>query len=260
MNIAPTSEAQIPALRQLWQVAFGDTDDFLDDFFSTAYAPQRSRCITIADEVAAVLYWFDCQLPQWKSATECINRKLAYVYAVATDPARRGKGLCRMLMESTAETLTANGYDGIVLVPQKPSLIAMYEKMGFTHCSGVTEFHVMAGNPTCIEKISEDEFAIRRMGQAPIGTVLQWRENLHFLSTQATFYTGKNFVAAVAEVEGNLWCPEFLGKPEKAAALTAALGYQEGNFRMPGDERPFAMFRPLTIDCPKPGYFGLAFD
>ena len=255
MNIAPTNEAQIPALRKLWQVAFGDTDDFLDDFFSTAYAPERSRCITIDGEVAAVLYWFRCQLPHGLEF-----KPLAYIYAVATHPDHRGKGLCRTLMEDTAATLKANGYEGIVLVPQKPSLIEMYEKMGFAHCSGVKEVHVMAGQPTRIEKISMDEFALRRMGKCPVGTVLQWNENLQFLSTQATFYSGKNFVAAVTEVDGKLWCPEFLGKPEKAAALTAALKYDEGDFRMPGDERPFAMFRPLTADCPPPAYFGLAFD
>ena len=257
MNIASTTESQIPSLRRLWQTAFGDTDDFLDDFFSTAYAPERSRCITVNGGVAAVLYWFDCELP---SRTENVSRKLAYVYAVATDPIHRGKGLCRKLMEDTAETLTANGYDGIVLVPQKPSLIAMYEKMGFTHCSGVRECHVMAGNPAPIQKISVQEFARRRMELAPVGTVLQWEENLRFLSTQAMFYAGKQFVAAVAEVEGRLWCPEFLGKPEDAPVLISALGYGEGDFRMPGEERPFAMFRPLAGDCPQPAYFGLAFD
>ena len=260
MNIAPAAESQIPGLRRLWQTAFGDTDAFLDDFFSTAYAPERSRCITVDGEIAAALYWFDCDLPYWASRTEFSVRKLAYLYAVATDPAHRGKGLCRKLMEDTAETLKANGYDGIVLVPQKPDLIAMYEKMGFTHCSGVKECHVMAGEPTAIQELTIDAFALRRFGFSPEGTVLQWDENLRFLNTQARFYSGKNFVAVVTDVDGKLWCPEFLGKPEKAAALTAALGYREGDFRMPGEERPFAMFRPLTEDCPPPKHFGLAFD
>ena len=116
MNTAAATEAQIPQLRELWQRAFGDTDDFLDDFFSTAFAPHRSRCITVDGDLAAVLYWFDCTLEQ---------KKLAYLYAVATDPAHRGKGLCRALMADTAETLKATGYAGMVLVPQKPSLIAM---------------------------------------------------------------------------------------------------------------------------------------
>ena len=251
MNTAATSESQIPALRQLWKIAFGDTDAFLDDFFSTAYAPERSRCVTVDGEVAAALYWLDCGLD---------NAKLAYIYAVATDPVHRGKGLCRTLMADTAEVLKQAGYQGIVLVPQKPSLIQMYAGMGYVPCSGVTEFHVMAGEPISLGKVTPEEFAALRRELLPKNGVVQEGENLDLLKTQPALYAGENWLAVTAEVDGMLWCPELLGDPKAAPGITAALGYREGSFRMPGTERPFAMFRPLLKDCPQPAYFGLAFD
>ena len=251
MNTTAPADSLIPSLRDLWKAAFGDTDAFLDDFFSTAYAPHRCRCIVMDGKAAAALYWLDCS---------CEGRKLAYIYAVATHPHHRGKGLCRTLMSETMEVLKQGSYDGVVLVPQKPGLIRMYASMGFTPCSGVTEFHVMAGDPIPVRKIGVEEFAQLRRNFLPQNGVIQENENLPFLSTQVCFYAGKNWISAVAEVNGMLWCPELLGDPDVTPGLVNTLGYREGSFRMPGDGRPFAMFRPLVEDCPPPAYFGFAFD
>ena len=74
----------ITDLKKLWKQAFGDSDAFLDTFFSVAYCPARSQQLTQDGRLAAMLYWFDCHLA---------GRKLAYIYAVATDPDHRGRGL-----------------------------------------------------------------------------------------------------------------------------------------------------------------------
>ena len=158
------------------------------------------------------------------------------------------------------EVLTAAGYHGAVLVPQKPGLIRMYAGMGFAPCSGVTEFHAMAGEPIPVRKIDPAEFARLRRTFLPAGGVIQEGENLTFQTTQTGFYAGENWLAAAVEVDGILWCPEFLGDADQAPGLVVALGYREGSVRMPGNGRPFAMFRPLVTDCPSPVYFGLAFD
>lgn len=252
MTIIWPDETRIPGLRRLWKAAFGDTDDFLDRFFAAAYAPDRCRCVIENGKPAAALYWFDCRLE---------GARLAYLYAVATDPACRGRGLCRELMADTMERLKAAGYRGAVLVPQEPWLIEMYKGMGFAPCTGVSEFHVMAANaPIPARQIDGAEFARLRRKLLPPGGVIQEGENLRFLETQAVFYAGEDWLAAAAETEGMLWCPEFLGDPTLAPGLTRALGYREGSFRMAGAERPFAMFRPLAVDCPRPAYFGFAFD
>ena len=118
---APTRE-QIPQLRQLWQQAFGDTEAFLDSFFSVGFSPERSRCVSIGNKVAAALYWFDCT---------CRGQKMAYLYAVATDAAFQNQGLCRALMADTHSHLQSLGYQGTILVPGSRQLFALYEKLGF---------------------------------------------------------------------------------------------------------------------------------
>ena len=93
--------SRIPQLRQLWQEAFGDPDDFLDRFFHVAFSPERCLCITVEDRVAAAAYWFDCD---WE------GKRCAYIYAVATGKAFRGRGLCRTLMGDIHRHLAELGY------------------------------------------------------------------------------------------------------------------------------------------------------
>ena len=251
MSAVYPNESLIPGLRDLWKKAFGDTDEFLDLFFSTAYAPDRCRCIPRGDAVQSVLYWFDCFLE---------GQKIAYIYAVATDPACRGRGLCRQLMEDTMEILRDRGYAAAALLPQEEWLINMYAGMGFTPCTTVTEQLFTAGKSISARKIDQGEYARLRRQLLPHGGVIQEDENLAFLAGMASFYTGDGFLAAVMENDGELWCPEFLGDPVSFPGLVKTLGFFEGRARMPGSERPFAMFRPLTKDAPTPHYFGLVFD
>ena len=56
----PTAK-DLPELRELWKEAFGDTDAFLDSFFSLAFSPARARCIRSDGGICAALYWFDCE-------------------------------------------------------------------------------------------------------------------------------------------------------------------------------------------------------
>ena len=60
MIIKAPQPSHIPALRTLWKDIFGDTDAFLDSFFSTAFSPNRSLCAIIDDQIVGMLYWFDC--------------------------------------------------------------------------------------------------------------------------------------------------------------------------------------------------------
>ena len=77
MNIDHPRNDQIGQLRSLWKTAFGDTEDFLDLFFQTAFSPSRCLCANRGDAVAGVLYWFDVQ---WA------GQQFAYLYTIATAP------------------------------------------------------------------------------------------------------------------------------------------------------------------------------
>ena len=252
MNIESPGPERIPALRALWKAAFGDPDSFLDSFFSLAFSPDRCRCVTEEHRVLAALYWFE---------TTCENRKLAYLYAVATDPACRNQGLCRLLMENTRAQLRTLGFDGILLVPENEALARMYERMGFTPGPRIREFSCDAG-PRAIplRHVDAANYTALRRGLLPPMGVRQEGAALALLASQTVLLAGEGWIAAVSHEDGALRCHELLGDPGAAPGLLRALGFPRGTFRTPGGDRPFAWFLPLTPGTPCPGYFGLPLD
>lgn len=242
--------AETRALRDLWKKAFGDTDTFLDLFFDLAYSPQRCCFLQEGNDLAAALYWFDCF---------CGEKKIAYIYAVATDPALRGRGFCRRLMEQTHRLLQQQGYAGAVLVPGDADLFTMYGKMGYRTMSRMDSFSCAAGKALPLKKLSPEEYAAARRRLLPPGSILQEGVSLNFFAGFGEFYTGRGFLLAAVRDGDQLLAAELLGDVSAAPGITAALGCTRGQFRAPGTSQPFAMYKPLAADF-MPRYFGLAFD
>lgn len=242
----------IPGLRALWKEAFGDTDAFLDLFFSTAYAPTRCRCILSEDRPVAALYWLDL----WPD-----GKKFAYIYAVATAKKSRGQGLCRVLMEATAGDLKATGYSGALLVPQDEGLRVMYGRMGYLPAGSIDEFFCAAAEaPAPLEKITSEEYAALRPALLPPNSPAPDSTGFAFLGALTRFYRGDGFLAIVSRETEHLRILEFLGDRAQLPGLIAALGTTEATIRTPGTGSAFAMYRPLVSDCPKPEYYPFAFD
>lgn len=243
---------QYKQLVSLWQECFGDTEEFIDGFFCTAFSPARCRCMIINRKVVAALYWMDVRLGE---------QRFAYIYAVAVTEKRRGKGLARTLLADAQAHLALRGYDGVLLVPQTEPLRQMYEKLGYESCTTVSEFPAAAGDaPIALQRINREEYARLRREALPAGSGVEEEENIAFLETMAFFYQGENLLLAAHAENGKLWCPELLGDPAAAPGILNALRCTEGHFRAPGDQFPFAMFLPLTPDAQPPRYLGLAFD
>lgn len=256
MIINAPKKSQIPALRSLWQEAFGDTEDFLDDFWRTAFHADRCRCAVIGREAAAALYWFECLH---------MERRIAYVYAVATAKAYRGRGVCHKLMENTHRHLSKLGYEGAIVVPGSSELFRFYEGMGYRICSTVRELSCIAAvgdiKDLALRSIGKEEYARLRRQFLPKGGVVQEQENLDFLQTQVQLYAGSGFLLAARKEDDRLFGVEFLGDETKAPGIVSELACKQGTFRVPGEGRPFAMYHSLTNNTqPAPTYFGLAFD
>lgn len=238
-------------LRLLWKTAFGDGEEWISSFFSTAYSPDRCVTVREGERIAAALYWLDC---------EYAGQRLAYMYAVATHPDFRGRGMCRELMEKTHARLTELGYAGSLLMPAEEDLRKMYAKMGYTDCCNVSEFACFPAAPVPLRRISRGEYACLRRKFLPEGGVIQEGESLAFLETYARFYAGKDFLLAASADGKQLSGVELLGNRDAAPGILGTLGYETGRFRIPGEEIPFAMFRPLRPGVKRPKYLGLVFD
>lgn len=267
-------DAVLPQLRELWKEAFGDNDAFLDAFYGTAFDKSRCRVATAnastsnsidchatistigktsdMDNLASVLYWFDCIVE---------HQRVAYVYAVATAKAYRGKGACHMLLEDTHKHLKALGYSSVVLVPGNEALVHLYEGVEYELCTKRSRMEC-AGMDMGIEirEIEKDEYTTLRREFLPVNAVVQENENLDFLATQAKFYTGNSFVLCANIENENLYGTELLGDSSLAPGIVQALGCKDGTFFTPGKDEPFAMWHALAEDAVEPNYLGFAFD
>lgn len=253
MNIDFPQTSQIPKLRHLWKEAFGDSDEFLNLFFKTAFNCKRCRCVTENGNILSVLYWFEC---------EYMGKPIAYLYGVATAKPNRGQGICKKLLEDTHLYLKKQHYEGVILVPGGRKLFDFYQKMGYQPCSTIREFTCTAKQEELpLYPIEKEEYARLRKLLLPKNSVVQEKENLDFLQTQADFYMGKNILLAAHIENETLYGLELLGDTSFAPAILSALGCKKGSFRTPGNEKAFTMYYPLTNNIQLfPQYFCFAFD
>lgn len=249
MIIDRPASRDIPTLRQLWKQAFGDTDAFLDGFFSTGFSFDRCRCLHMDGQLAAALYWFDCS---WQ------GKKVAYIYAVATDAAFQGQGLCRALMEDTHRQLRVRGYAGAALVPGNRELFALYEKFGYRSFCPMRTLLVWAqGKPVTPETISADSYALRRRSRIEKNAIVQDREAFRFLATFGKFYKASGSIFVVSKDQDDLYFQEYLGDPSLLGRIINAFGVQRALVRLPGGEDDSAMYLPLNDDSTLPAYLGI---
>lgn len=252
MSFEQPSPHQIQQLLKLWKEVFGEYDGFWELFLDTAFQPDHCRCVTENGQVVAGLYWFDCS---------CGQDKIAYVYAVVTDPAQRGKGLCRKLMADVHRLLHEQGYDSVMLVPADEGLREMYRKMGYEDCTAISEITCTAGDTAAqIRNIGKEEYAALRRCFLPEYGVTQEGNNLTFLAAQTQLFAGNDFLLA-AWLEGDtLHGTELLGNTNAAPGILRALGCERGIFQTPGASQPFSMIHKLHCAAVVPKYFGFSFD
>lgn len=250
MKLKNPTFADIPGLRALWAEAFGDSDAFLDSFFATAFSPERCLCVAQDEKILCAAYW----IPVWLEEGEA-----AYVYALATAKAHRGKGLAHRICDQIHERLKKQGYLAAILVPGESGLGKFYEEMGYRFFGGVEQIGAIAETPGAIlRRISGAEYEILRRQYLPAGAVIQEGYGIDFLADYADLYAGEDFLLAAWQENETVSGLEFLGNREMIPHILQALGAKQGSFRGPGSER-FAMWLPFA-PCVEPTYFGLPFD
>ena len=235
-------------LKQLWKIVFGDPDSFIDAFFHVAFSPDRCRCIEEAGKPISALYWFDCSYE---------GGKLAYIYAVATHPEHRGKGLASRLLEDTHAHLKELGYAGSVLKPAA-GLFPFYERLGYETCGYITRFCAEASDsPLPLRQITAEEYGCLRKSFLPENGISQEGITLAFLSTFASFYACADALVCANKEEQVVF--EYLGNPHSAPGILSALSVKSAEIPTPGQDIPFAMWHPLN--CTKmPGYLGITLE
>lgn len=114
--------ADLWALEQLWLACFGGPQEYLDFYYGRRFVPEDT------------LVWREAGKPvsmMTLMKTEMDGKPGAYVYAVATLPEYRGRGLMRKVDSFAQEVIRKRGWKYSTLVPAERPLYAMYEKLGY---------------------------------------------------------------------------------------------------------------------------------
>ena len=143
MRTRKTGREDIPALKALWQEAFGDEQQDIDLFFETVYPNATGFCAEDGGELVSMLF----ALPQ-TIVKEEKQLKCAYLYAVATKKDRQGEGLCSALLAYAEKELRKRYVEALLLSPASERLADFYAERGFTRQTGAKKTLLDCAHPT----------------------------------------------------------------------------------------------------------------
>ncbi len=121
-NIGFALNTEIPYLKEIWKKSFNDEENYIDFYFNRRFKPEETLVYREDSKPLAMLTMMNVNLK---------DKEGIYIYAVATLPQYRGKGICRNLMDEAQRIAIKKGKSFSCLVPQEENLISMYRKMGY---------------------------------------------------------------------------------------------------------------------------------
>lgn len=130
LTVRPSVPEDVPAQRELWKLAFGDSDEYIDNFYRTYYRPERVIVLEEEGAVRSMTAWFDTSFLVPGQG----EHRAAYLYAVATHPDCRGRGLAARLLAGADGYLRSLGIPAVTTVPAEPSLHTFFGTNGFREC------------------------------------------------------------------------------------------------------------------------------
>lgn len=162
MRLRKTNPGDLPQLKALWALGFGDTEQEIEAFFAISYPTATGFCAEEDGRLIAAAY----ALPQELAWGEKSCRS-AYLYAVTTHPDFRRRGICAKLLAYAEKELTKRYFDCLTLVPAMDALRAYYETLGFVsqnaaffdeggapEARGVCEVLTPLNMPDCVRRSS----------------------------------------------------------------------------------------------------------
>ena len=188
MRITPSAD-YLTQLHTLWKDVFGDEDGYIDLFFARAFPASHPFAVIENGEVQSVLYLLDCRLQAGKRLYDGY-----YLYAAATKPHYRRKGLMCSLIEEAKAFMHDTNKDFIVLVPAGKALYDYYKRFGF-----VTRLYRWSGTLEGTGRTPPDPITNARYASLPSGEFdrfLWTDENLAYALDCQSFYDSRPYTCA----------------------------------------------------------------
>ncbi|NLL38125.1 MAG: GNAT family N-acetyltransferase [Clostridiales bacterium] len=276
--IRPAVPRDLPRLKSIWQVCFGDSEAETDCFFDTFFDECSALIISSGGQAVAAAYiLYISELSHGGQNTPC-----PYIYGVGVLPRYRGRGFGARLTNAAVRLCRDKGYELCCLVPASGRLFEFYRKQsGFSDFFTVDEHIYISSQARVqggeIERIAPEEYGSFRehilrnllhMRFSP--TACRYMEQVCSSSGGGLFRLNKfkNAVAAAYLEEDTLHLKELLCRPEDTCEciklLTGYFGAAKCIARTPGTGKPFGMLkRPGSASSPAyehMAYMGFAFD
>lgn len=211
---------QEQALSLYKEVFSEDTEEFAEKF-TNKYFDKCCRYKTVDGKIVSMLYLLDCSIFDGNK-----TKKAKYLYAAATHPDYRGKGLMAELINKAVKQ-----EQNIVTKPATESLFSFYEKFGFKVCSFKDEIRKEFKKEETVD--TKQYIKLRKELLKNIPHILLLDEE--FTLDGLTLYGKETYCAAVDDETGEV------------------KEYIDGKFRQ--DKTPFAM-----ATTKESLYFGIAMD
>ncbi len=114
-------------LMALWQEAFGDAQDEIEQFFERFDYVNTAFVLCEEDRICSMLFLL-------QTAVQDVTRRFTagYIYAGATFSEMRGKGYYRRLLAFVTDKAKQEGTEALLLRPATELLAESYRRMGFT--------------------------------------------------------------------------------------------------------------------------------
>ena len=89
VKLRKAQKNDIPKLKELWQICFGDRMRYIDVFFQYMFKEEYTLVAEIENRVAGVVYVLERSLH---------NKKFLYGYAIGVFPEFRGNNICEIML------------------------------------------------------------------------------------------------------------------------------------------------------------------
>ena len=262
-ELVRAGRAELPALTALWSACFGDSTETVEGFWARLL-PQAAVFAAKVDGLPVSML---CALPTQWITDDGQTVPAAYLYAVCTAPAHRGRGLCRALISYAEKALQADGIGLAYLSPAGKGLFDFYRALGYSEAFSRREYTVSAEKHPCkITRLAPSAYRnLREMqlygncisvGEALIDWLRFGGAELYHIETAQSVCC-----AAAIRNGGTTTLVELLPDvPEAAETLCAALNVPEARICVPGEAVPCGMAKALSKNAALPQYAYLGPD
>lgn len=214
------------ALSEIWSVCFGDSDSYINFFLDNAFDPAGCFVWDEGGRPVAVLYVSFADF-----VTKNKIEPIMYIYAAATLPQFRGRGIMSRLIDAAAAHAASKGCIFTFLLPASDSLYNYYGKLGFETAFKIKKAVLSRKSlekyacPQGVEIKTTDKEKIYKLRLNFFRPAVQWRKKELFYALSEWQFTGGDVLcfdggyALCRKREGAVLVKEACGDFSKIASL-----------------------------------------